>query len=173
MQPRVISVVYRKFDGSLHWHHPARLLGEDEFGRWIGCEPGTTARRGTEPAVVWEHAIAMLIPRDAWWTATFNAEPDETEIYCDITTVPEWRGDEVTAVDLDLDVLRMRDGRVVLDDEDEFAEHQVRYAYPADVIAGAEMSAAWLLEAVRQRREPFGTAYEGWLRQVTGLPDLI
>ena len=33
-------------------------------------------------------------------------------------------------VDLDLDVIRMRDGGI-LDDEDEFAEHQVRYGYPA------------------------------------------
>ena len=35
-------------------------------------------------------------------------------------------------VDLDLDVIRMRDGRIILDDEDEFEEHQVRYAYPPD-----------------------------------------
>jgi hypothetical protein len=167
MEPRDINVVYRKFDGSLHWHFPGRYLGGDEYGRWVGCRPGTSGRRGHEPALVWDHAYVMLFPRDAWWTATFNAEPENTEIYSDITTVPEWRDDEVTAIDLDLDVLRMRDGRVILADEDEFTEHQVRYAYPPDVVASAEMSAAWLLDAVRRHREPFATAYKPWLHQVT------
>ena len=42
---------------------------------------------------------------------------------------------EVTMVDLDLDVVRLRaDQRVLIVDEDEFAEHQVRYSYPAEVI---------------------------------------
>ncbi|WP_180935649.1 DUF402 domain-containing protein [Nocardioides ungokensis] len=34
------------------------------------------------------------------------------------------------AVDLDLDVVRGRTGRVWIDDEDEFAEHRVRFGYP-------------------------------------------
>jgi uncharacterized protein len=64
-------------------------------------------------------------------------------------------------------VLRMRqDGLVQLVDEDEFAEHQVRYDYPADVIRQAEQSAAWLLAAIRARTEPFGTGYRRWLNMV-------
>jgi uncharacterized protein len=70
-------------------------------------------------------------------------------------------------VDLDLDVLRLRaDQRVLLDDEDEFAEHQVRYCYPANVISNAEAAAAWLLDAVSAKAEPFGAAYRRWLEIV-------
>ena len=70
--------------------------------------------------------------------------------------------------DLDLDVLRLRqDGEVLLVDEDEFADHQVRYGYPAEVIRRAEQAAAWLLEAIRARAEPFGTGYQRWLDMIS------
>ncbi|MEV5409363.1 DUF402 domain-containing protein [Thermopolyspora sp. NPDC052614] len=173
MEPQSVRVVYRKFDGSLHWHHSARYLGEDEYGRWVGCEPGAIGRRGYEPEVVWHHAFVILFPRGAWWTASFNAQPRTTRVYCDVTTPPRWNGDEVTAIDLDLDVLRFDDGRIVLDDQDEFAEHRVKYGYPPEIVAGAETAASWLLEAVRSGREPFGDGYEPWLRQVSGLPETI
>ncbi|GAA3445346.1 DUF402 domain-containing protein [Planomonospora venezuelensis] len=160
-----VNVVYRKYDGSLHWHHSALLLGEDEHGVWTGCVAGTLGRKGSEPPVAWPYAFVILFPRDAWWTALFNAEPNRTEIYCDITTVPEWRGDEVTMVDLDLDVIRKRDGRIYLDDEDEFEEHQVRYAYPAEVITSARASADHLMKAVTGYTAPFA-APPRWLDHV-------
>ena len=46
------------------------------------------------------------------------------DVYVDITTVPVWLDGPtraVTAVDLDLDVVRGWTGRVWVDDEDEFA----------------------------------------------------
>ncbi|GGL02533.1 DUF402 domain-containing protein [Planomonospora parontospora] len=165
MSFETVNVTYRKYDGSLHWHHTALLLGEDEHGVWTGCVAGTLGRKGSEPPITWKHPFVLLFPRDAWWTALFNAEPDSTEIYCDITTVPEWRDGEVTMVDLDLDVIRKRDGRIFLDDEDEFAEHQVRYAYPPDVIAGARAAADHLMEAVAAFTAPFA-APPHWLSHV-------
>jgi protein associated with RNAse G/E len=161
-----VRVVYRKYGGSLHWNHPGSLLGEDEHGVWIGCPAGMVARRGYEPPTVFAFASVMLFPREAWWTAAFNAKPREPEIYCDVTTVPQWHDGEVTMVDLDLDVLRFRDGRVHLDDEDEFAEHQVSYGYPDDIINQAERSAAWLMEAVSGATGPFAGAHEPWLSLV-------
>jgi uncharacterized protein len=162
---RDVRVVYTKYDGSLHWHHPMRYLGADEHGTWLGAPARTAMQRGSEPPVVLEWPWVQLVPDGQWWTAAFNAEPAWTEIYCDITTEPRWlHPGEVTMVDLDLDVLRMRrDGQVQLVDEDEFAEHQVRYGYPAEVIRQAEDSAAWLLATVRARTEPFGTGYRHWL----------
>ncbi|WP_067132820.1 DUF402 domain-containing protein [Microtetraspora malaysiensis] len=161
-----VRVVYRKYGGSLHWNHRARLLGDDEFGVWVGCPAGTSGRRGEEPPVVWERPFVILFPHQAWWTATFNPADHKTAIYCDVTTVPEWRDGEVTMVDLDLDVLRFQDGRLHLDDEDEFAEHQVIYGYPAEIISQAERSAAWLMDAVRRGDGPFGGAHDRWLSLV-------
>lgn len=163
-----VRVVYRKYDGSLHWHYSARHLGVDEYGRWVGYPAGTVARRGDEPPVVWDHASAMLFPRDTWWTAMVIAAPHDAQIYCDIATVPEWCGPGlVTMVDLDLDVVRLREGRTYIDDEDEFAEHQVRFGYPPDVTAAARHTAERLLPQVRDGIEPFGDVGLAWLALVT------
>jgi protein associated with RNAse G/E len=70
-------------------------------------------------------------------------------------------------VDLDLDVLRKRGADLpLLVDEDEFAEHQVRYGYPADVIRSAEQSAQWLMTAVANGTGPFNGAHLPWLAMV-------
>jgi protein associated with RNAse G/E len=169
---RDVRVVYTKYDGSLHWHHPMRYLGADGHGTWLGAPARTPIQRGNEPPIVLEQPWVQLIPDGQWWTAAFNGEPAATEIYCDIGTPPRWLNPgEVTMADLDLDVLRMRaDGRVVLVDEDEFAEHQVRYGYPAEVIRQAEQAAAWLLAAIQARAEPFDTGYQAWLDMV--IPDV-
>jgi protein associated with RNAse G/E len=164
-----VRVVYRKYDGSLHWHMTMRWLGEDEHGVWTGAAPPSTMRRGDGPQVIFNHAQIMLFPRDAWWTAAFNDAPEQTEIYCDITTPARWpSADEVTMIDLDLDVRRTRGGPVELLDADEFAEHQIRYGYPAEVIRAAERSAAWLQVALADRREPFSDVYRSYLALVGG-----
>jgi uncharacterized protein len=166
---RDVRVVYTKYDGSLHWHGTVQHLGTDEHGVWLGASADTNWRRGGEPPITFEAAHVLLIPDERWWTATFNAEPGRFDIYCDITTPPRWpRADEVTMADLDLDVLRMREtGQVLLVDEDEFAEHQVRYGYPAEVISRAEQAARWLQEAISAGAEPFAGAFRPWLDRVS------
>jgi uncharacterized protein len=161
-----VRVVYSKYDGTLHWNHAARLLGEDEHGVWVGCAAGSTTRKGHAEPVVHDFAFVLLFPREAWWTALFNAPPHKVDIYCDISTVPRWEDGQVSMVDLDLDVVKTREGRIFVDDEDEFAEHQLLMSYPPEVIAQAERSAAWLTEAVTGRSGPFGGVHEEWLARV-------
>jgi uncharacterized protein len=172
---RDVRVVYTKYDGSLHWHQVMRYLGEDEHGIWLGGAAGSTTQRGYEPPIVLDQPFVELIPDGQWWTATFNGDPARTEVYCDIGTPPRWQWPadgaadpaEVTMVDLDLDVLRLRaDQRVIVVDEDEFAVHQVRYGYPPDVISQAERAAAFLLDVISAKAEPFGAVYQDWLDRV-------
>jgi protein associated with RNAse G/E len=164
-----VRVVFTKFDGSLHWHAWLERLGEDEHGVWLGAPVGTAWQKGDETPVVFAHAHVSLFPRDAWWVANFNAAPADLEVYCDITDVPVWSApDVVTMVDLDLDVIRIRGtSEIRVIDEDEFAEHQVRYDYPRPVVDRARAAADWLAGAVATR-EPFRTAYRGWLSTMEG-----
>lgn len=161
-----VRVVARKFDGSLHWHYSLTRLGEDEFGVWLGAPVGTRYDKG-ERLDVYRAAEArvMLVPHEGWWTAEFQAAPARLDAYCDVTTPSTWTApDEVTMVDLDLDVCRVRDDMsVYVDDEDEFADHQVLYGYPADVVEKAEEAAAWLTAALRDGVEPFAGHYRSWL----------
>ena len=163
-----MRLVFTKYDGSLHWHQTMQYLGEDEHGIWLGARSGATAQRGNEPPIRFDAPSVQLIPAGQWWTAVFNGPPARVEIYCDIATPAQWRSPgEVTMIDLDLDVVRVRaDRRVFVDDEDEFAEHQVRFGYPPDVISHAEQTAARLLAAVTADVEPFGSTAEAWLDKV-------
>ncbi len=162
---RDVRVVYRKYDEKLHWHQWMRYLGEDAFGVWLGAPANSVSQRGDEPVVTQEQAHVQLFPRDQWFTALFNDEPRSTEIYCDVTTPVEFSEDVVTMIDLDLDVIKKRDGTVIVDDEDEFAEHQVKYGYPADVIATAQQTCDWLVGAVANE-EPFLTVYKTYLDKI-------
>lgn len=146
----------RKWDGSRHWQRDTAFLGEDEHGVWLASVPGSRVHRPGASFVSSEKHVGCY-RRDAGWVAGFWAPradrgPESARIYVDLSTVPQWSPDEgttVTLVDLDLDVVRRWNDVTFLDDADEFAEHQVRFGYPPEVIAGCRATAVTLLEQVR------------------------
>jgi len=155
----------RKWGDVAHWRFPVEKLGRDEFGTWLGARPPTpyTGPRGEGE---WTHDFVLCVPQDRWWIATFNAFTTDlgAQIYVDMTTVPVWRSEtHLQAVDLDLDVIKQWDGTVMIDDEDEFAEHQVRFGYPPDVIAAARESCSSVFDSVVAGAEPFGEVGASWL----------
>jgi protein associated with RNAse G/E len=159
-----VRVVFRKYDGSLHWHGTLRRLGEDEHGTWLHGPVGTLWRRGNHAPIQYAHAHTCLVPRDAWWAANFNAAPAKLSIYVDVSTVATWTTpDEVTMIDLDLDVIKVREtGEVRIVDEDEFAAHQLMYSYPPEIVTAARQAADWLAGAL-MTTEPFIQAYHHWV----------
>jgi hypothetical protein len=163
-----VRVVFRKYDGSLHWHLTLPRLGEDEHGVWVGQPAGGSMRKGSGPPVPLVYAHVGLVSPQVGWVAWFNGPPDRLEVYCDVTTVPVWTSaSEVTMIDLDLDVCRLREDKSVrVLDEDEFAEHRLRYGYPDAVVAEATRTAEWLRTALADGTQPFADAYQPWLARV-------
>jgi hypothetical protein len=166
-----VRVEYRKYDGTLHWNLVMHHLGADEHGTWLGLPADSSMRKGDGPLVPIPQPHVILFPHNTWYTAVFNGEPAEVEIYCDLTTPPTWPApDLVTMVDLDLDVIRQRGGsRALLVDEDEFAEHQVLYGYPRDVVDAAQAAARDLLQAVTARTGAFAGVHQAWLEKAAAL----
>ncbi|MFJ8608078.1 DUF402 domain-containing protein [Streptomyces sp. NPDC093675] len=161
-----VLVGVRKYDGSLSAQWTATRLGEDEHGVWLGTAQGVAVSSGSGGWTT-RFPYVMLAPRGAWWTATFCADPGP-EVYCDVCTVPEWSADGTVLrmVDLDLDVVRPRNGEAHVKDGDEFTEHQVTYGYPSWVSTKALQTCAWLMEGVRRDGdgvEPFVSEYRYWL----------
>jgi len=158
-----IRVVTTKWGDRPHWEYDAIYLGTDEHGQWLGCPTGTFyCRPGM--AFVAPFAGVVLVPAGgAAHLAAFNDEHAPAAIYVDMTTPALWDGAVLRAVDLDLDVVKRHHGEVFLDDEDEFAEHQLSYGYPAEVVAMAERSAAEVLAAVRDGVAPYDGTADAWL----------
>jgi hypothetical protein len=42
-----IQVIYREYDGTLHWHMELGRLGDDEHGTWLAAPAGSQVRRGS------------------------------------------------------------------------------------------------------------------------------
>jgi hypothetical protein len=169
-----VRKVVTKWGGRPHWEHDTTVLGTDEHGTWLGAPAGTLVSR---PGVSFTASAAFVsvVPADGAFVATFYAPHkkgpgDPVELYVDITTVPTWTNGPqrtVTMVDLDLDVVRGRSGRVWVDDEDEFADHRVRYGYPADVVALATGSCDRVHAAVRAGAGVFDPAVgRTWISRV-------
>jgi predicted RNA-binding protein associated with RNAse of E/G family len=151
---------FTKWGGKLHWHYRLEPIGSDEHGRWFGARSGTIMRRGYEEPVLQPHDFVTLVPYEGDWIANFNPFSTEHEVavYIDVTTRPSYENGVISAVDLDLDVIRLFDGSVRVLDEDEFAEHQVRYGYPPSVITRARATTDELVGRMTAGIDPFETA---------------
>ncbi|MEZ0578189.1 DUF402 domain-containing protein [Nocardioides sp. MH1] len=161
-----IRVVMSKWGDRPHWEYDGRYLGSDEHGEWLGCPRGTFYSRPGMEFVATFSAVTLVPAGGAAHLAGFNDEHAQAAIYVDMSTPPVWDGTTLRAVDLDLDVIKRQDGTILLDDEDEFAEHQIAFNYPPEVVTMAERSAADVLAAVRAATPPYDGSHLPWLRSL-------
>ena len=138
------------------------FLGEDAFGRWLGFRRGdpwwTQDRSETG---VFEASLVKLVPNDTFWTACFH--PVDPVVDVDIVLPVSWRDHVLEEVDLELDVLRYADGRVLVRDQDTFEQARVRWDMPDEIAAQAEVACEQILTNVQYGDEPFGTVGQAWL----------
>ena len=165
---------WRKWDGTPHWRHECVYLGADRWGDWLGQPTGWhSARPGAAGDA--ESPNGTLVPRDATDHAlTVNRDhPRGLRIYIDLAWDLRWSDDGllVTGIDMDLDVVRRTDERgTYVDDRDEWAEHSIRYGYPADVRAHLERRTLELERQVRAEAAPFDDATgDRWLERLAAL----
>lgn len=179
-----IRVEMTKWGDRPHWQFEGVHLGTDEHGAWLGVPQGTRHHR---PGHEFHSRVdtVTLVPPGGWYAATFHAPGIWCDVYVDIATPGEWDGHVLRAVDLDLDVVRMAaelpadlpadfvihagPGETFVDDEDEFAEHQVAFGYPADVVEQARASCDAVLAAVRARTAPYDDTPGPWLEELSRL----
>lgn len=164
---RAFTVQFRKYPDRLHWRHDATLLGEDEHGTWVGLTPGATVQCGTEPPVSHPYAAVSPIMQGSWYIPIFSPSDPRFPVYVDICSpVERTAADRATAFDLDLDVVLNPDGHVEILDRDEFADHSTRYAYPEELILGAEAATEYVAASLLHRHGPFGGVADRWLAKL-------
>ncbi len=177
MQPGdAVRIEMTKWGDRPHWQIPGLWLGGDDHGEWLGMPRGTEMSR-PGARVVTTNLQVGLVPRadlpedERWWLATFHGPGGNLGAltYVDISTPPVWDGPTLRAVDLDLDVLEGESGRVWIDDEDEFAQHQVELGYPATVVAAAMRSCDDVQAAMAAGHPPYDGSHARWLTALNGL----
>jgi uncharacterized protein len=159
-----VLVDYRKWPDRPHYRYDANVLGRDEHGTWLAVAAGTALYRDDRLVHGLAHPWLVLVPED-WWMATWPQD-DDVEVYVDFCLPPAWRGDRLVVVDLDIDLIRHRDGRVDLLDLDEFEAAVEANAYLPAFNEQAGPTAARLRHLLADRAEPFGTAADPWLARL-------
>jgi hypothetical protein len=162
-----VRLAMTKWGGTPHWEMDGVYLGRDEAGDWIGFPAGThMSRPGME--VTSKNDQVGLVPASGTavgqaWLATFHGPGGIVWTYVDMTTVPEWHGRTVRAVDLDLDVIEALDRSVYVDDQDEFDEHRVELGYPREIVDLALATRDLVRTAVSAKLPPFDGRAAPWL----------
>jgi uncharacterized protein len=145
-----------KYDGTAHWIQPFRVVSDDGtllVTQYRARTPIYTSRGEFRS----QYDSRVYFWRDRWYNIFRLSRPGCPLAlwYCNVTTPPVFDGCQIGYVDLDLDVAVKANGLIELLDEDEFAEHQRTYDYPAHVIANAEQAARDVSELARRRGFPF------------------
>ncbi len=159
---------FEKWGRRPHWEYDALRLGTDDHGTWLGLPPGTSVARPGRAFVTGQRQV-VLVPHDAPFVATFYAPEADPPcaVYVDISTPPTVDEGGVSAVDLDLDVIKGWTGRVWVDDEDEFAAHRQELGYPDELVALAVRSCAQVRAEVETATPPYDAATaRGWLAEL-------
>jgi hypothetical protein len=163
-----VRIEMQKWGGRAHWSYDALWLGVDEHGTWLGIPAGTHMAR---PGATYVNPTAQvcLVPSTSIaagaWFATYHSPGSTMKVYVDMATPSIWHGQLLRAVDLDLDVIRRLDDSVVIDDEDEFVEHQKDFGYPDEIVALAETACAEVARLVEKCEPPFDAeTSERWFK---------
>jgi uncharacterized protein len=159
-----VRVEFSKWGGARHWHFDVESLGTDRHGTWFCGGPGLVLQRGEEEPILKEDGFVLLVPVEGDWIASWNSL-DDVAVYVDVTDTPVLSASSLRAVDLDLDVIALRDGRVEVVDRDEFDAHQVALGYPPEVVARAEATALELEALMKTTGAPFDGTGEAWLEK--------
>lgn len=158
-----VTINYFKWPNRPHYSYRMRVLGEDSHGVWGSCDAGEMVHKAGAPAFVRERTMLCLVPGSGCWSALWFPPEEETfEVYVDINTEPVWEAGAVGMVDLDLDVVRNRDGSVIRLDEDEFDANRVAFGYPDELVELARTAMESVVGAVAAPDDPFAAGWRRW-----------
>ena len=154
-------------DGSGFWG--AYKTGEDAFGAWLFTPRGSLYRGEQAGSTAYCHVgspagpgipVMHLVPRAAWWIATFWAPAEvRWSLTFDVSTPPRLDGSVWSYVDLELDVwVDAMTGSVHLDDEDEFVAACADGTISPAEARAARLAADDIRTLVRRRKGEFGRA---------------
>jgi protein associated with RNAse G/E len=152
-----ISVLARKFDGSIHRQWKAKLINQDStliilygvFDLDVKHPSLGFIRKGT-------HSIEYYW-KENWYNVFIFFEPNGElrNYYCNINIPPNFDGEILSFIDLDLDIMISNNFNITVLDEDEFESNAKKYNYPNEIKQKAKKTLTELLALIKRREFPF------------------
>lgn len=94
---------------------------------------------------------------DRWYNVFRFSDPNEQlkSFYCNINVPPNFDGDVLSYIDLDIDVLVQPDFTYQVLDLEDFEKHAQLYKYPEDVKVNTQRALDDLIDLIEARAFPF------------------
>jgi len=153
-----------KYDGSLHYRYSTTVVREEPGLLVLYLPPGTPIESYRGQMIATQHSLQFYWSDRHYnlhviWDANWRPRSH----YINIASPATWHDATLRFVDLDLDIIwRAATGEIILDDEDEFALHQERFGYSADLIAQAWRSSEDVRDLIAQRVFPLDGTLHAW-----------
>jgi uncharacterized protein len=157
-----------EWDRADRWRWAMRYLGADDDGIWLGAPAASLRIRPNGVVERIERSVVRLLPSVGLWCAMWN-HLEDLDVYVDVCARPEWDGGSCRVRDLQLDVVRYRDGTVRTLDEDEFEAARQRWRYSPRLVRQALEATRRLDTALREATPPFNASPLRWLVITGGL----
>lgn len=159
----VITVASTKFDGSLHYEYPGTVVADHGHRLLVWAAAGTPMRsyRGERNAprhLLRIHEAGRDWNLEVWWERNWRPYTH----YVNIALPSTWHDGTLRFVDLDLDVSLWPDGRALLLDADEFADHRERFDYPRWLVDRAWAAVDEVRGLISREQPPFDGAFYDW-----------
>ena len=154
---RRIHVRSTKYDGSRHWEFDSVFVHQE------GSLLITTNYAGQEllnPRGSWKTPwdTRNHFWSDRWYNVMLLEKPNGGGLegfYCNVATPAEFDGENVTYIDLDLDLRVSAQGVLEVLDEDEFLDNSQRMGYSPDVIRESRRALEELKRLAAAAEGPF------------------
>jgi protein associated with RNAse G/E len=152
-----VTVRAYKFDGSEHRQWPAEIVRQDESLLVLQA----TFQEQVEHQLLGTIPCGTLSVEYYWFDRWYNVfrfhelNGDVRNYYCNVNIPPEFDGQNLKYVDLDIDVLVRTDLSYEVLDLRDFQENAVRYGYPSEIREQAHNAVIELQGLIRSRSFPF------------------
>lgn len=155
--PTKIIVRVRKYDGSEHRRWDAELTSIEESMIEVTGAFDTEIDHAVLGKISLGTVSVEYYWTDRWYSIFRFTEPtgDLRNYYCNINTPPSLVGNELSFVDLDIDILVEPDLTYAILDEDEFAENSLLFGYPDEIKLQVRSAMAELIQLIETQQFPF------------------
>lgn len=146
-----------KYPDIPHYEWKGRLLRKTPEYVMVLCESGRELKHHTKNTTftIDVTSLEYFFFKEGYTVAMEIEEGKILSYYCNIAMPSMLNGNQLSFVDLDLDVVKRRNEDWIVVDEDEFEVNSVKYGYPAALKEYALMSLELLQNKVSKGLFPF------------------
>ncbi|HLU21427.1 MAG TPA: DUF402 domain-containing protein [Bacillaceae bacterium] len=152
-----IHIMALKHPNIPHYEWEGEIIKKTDDYIVVLCKPGRQLKHHTKgKTFTMKNTSIELFSFKEWYTVAAGVEEGEiTSYYCNVAMPSKMNGNELTFVDLDLDLVKKVNADWQVVDEDEFEENSLKFSYSNELKDYAIHSLEELKKKALHKQFPF------------------